>query len=64
MKERIYDVIKWGLIVIIAVMAFYITNRYIIVTNAQGIAYRMDKMTGQVWLVTVTKLRIIEQGGI
>jgi len=60
MKERIYDVIKWGLIVIIAVMAFYITNRYIIVTNAQGIAYRMDKMTGQVWLVTVTKLRIIE----
>ena len=60
MKERIYDVIKWGLIVIIAVMAFYITNRHIIVTNDQGIAYRMDKMTGQVGLITLNEVRIIE----
>ncbi len=62
MKERIYDVIKWGLIVIIAVMAFYITNRYIIVTNAQGIAYRMDKMTGQISLITLNEVRIIKEG--
>lgn len=61
MKEKIYDVIKWGLIVIIAVVAFYITNRYIIVTNDQGIAYRMDKMTGQVSLITVTEVRIIKE---
>ena len=61
MKEKIYNVIKWGLIVIIAVVAFYITNRYIIVTNDQGIAYRMDKMTGQVSLITVTEVRIIKE---
>jgi hypothetical protein len=61
MKERIYDVIKWGLVIIIAAAAFYMTNRYIIVTNAQGIAYKMDKMTGQVWLVTVNTVRVIKE---
>jgi hypothetical protein len=61
MKERILDVIKWSLIIIIAVMAFYTTNHYIIVAGDKMTAYKMDIMTGQVWFVTPNEVRIVKE---
>jgi hypothetical protein len=55
MKERILDVIKWGLILVIAGGIFHffnIKNQYTIVSTAKGIAYKMKNRTGEVWLIS------------
>ena len=63
MKERLLGVIKWGLILVIA-GAVYLgvenkINRYFIVGAGQGAAYKIDKFTGQVFLVAGrTEIRV------
>ena len=63
MKERFLDVIKWGLILVIA-GAVYLgvqnkVNRYFIVGAGQGAAYKLDKFTGQVSFVAgKTEIRV------
>ena len=59
MKERLLDVMldvmKWGLILIVAGTVFYMSygyaNRYSIVGTGVGYAYKLNKRTGQVWFV-------------
>jgi hypothetical protein len=53
MKEKLLDVIKWGLIIIIAALAFLFSNRYTIVGADGGVAYKMNKITGQVYSLNV-----------
>jgi hypothetical protein len=51
MKEKLQEVIKWGLIIIIAALAFLFSNRYTIVGSGGNYAYKMDKLTGQVFFL-------------
>jgi hypothetical protein len=56
MRERLMDVMKWGLILIIAGVVFYLTytshNRYVLVGGGdRPYAYKMHKRTGQLWWV-------------
>jgi hypothetical protein len=59
MKERFLDVIKWGLILVIAGGVYLGVqnriNRYFIVGAGQGAAYKIDKMTGRVSFVAGKK---------
>jgi hypothetical protein len=51
MNERILNGIKWALLIILAVLAFNLTDRYMIVAGGTGAAYKIDKLTGQTWFV-------------
>jgi hypothetical protein len=59
MKEWTFDIIKWGLIVLIAALAFNFTNRYLIVGASPG-AYKIDKLTGQTWFVAGSKEVVVK----
>ena len=74
MKQIFLDVLKWGLIIIIA-GAVYCgidripfmgetqkpghenTSRYYMVSAGQGVAYKLDRQTGEVWMVIPTEIR-------
>ena len=68
MKERLLDVIKWGLIIIIAGAVCYGINqfkyksedsRYFLTGGGQGVAYKLDRQTGEVWLVTPNYIKYL-----
>jgi len=78
MKERFLDVIKWGLILVIAGGVYYgVDNvkhdektqqrvqedsyRYFLAGGGQGVAYKLDRKTGDVWLVTPAFSSIIQE---
>jgi hypothetical protein len=52
MKERFYDLVKWVLIILIAVLAFNFTNRYSIVSIEDPWAYKLDRASGKMWLIS------------
>ncbi|MBA7496699.1 hypothetical protein ES702_07308 [subsurface metagenome] len=48
MKERLLDVIKWGLILIIAGAVFYVVYPKYYFNNYKGLWTRGNKMTGKI----------------
>lgn len=59
MKERLLDVIKWGLILVIAGAVFYVVYpKYTFKGRQGGVWFRCNKMTGEVerWYHKGTKL--------
>jgi len=65
MKERFLDVIKWGLILIIAGAVFYaVCPKYVFGFNSSGIAFsRCNKITGQVEMYDMKQKRYEPFGG-
>jgi hypothetical protein len=78
MKERFLDVIKWGLILVIAGGVYYgLDNikrdektqqrtqtgsyRYFLAGGGQGVAYKLDRKTGEVWLVTPAFSKLVQE---
>jgi len=85
MKERFLDVIKWGLIILIAGAVLYwlgyldfagktkkqtpstlkqplsISSRYSLQGAGQGVAYKFDKETGEVWLVSSDSVTLLKE---
>ncbi len=55
MKERFLDVVKWGLILVIAGAVFYLVYPKYYFTDGKGPhipGFRCNKMTGQVEFIT------------
>jgi hypothetical protein len=49
MKERLLDIIKWGLIIIIAGAVYYaVSPKYFFMID-RGRTYKCNKLTGHVW---------------
>ena len=70
MKERIFDLIKWTVLILIAATFFHVVyekedvncdcKRYAI-SATEALAYRIDQCTGEVWLVTPNNMRPINK---
>ena len=68
MKERIFDLIKWTVLILIAASFFHGAyakedvncdcNRYAI-SATEKFSYKIDQCTGEVWLVTPDSMRPI-----
>jgi len=68
MKERIFDLIKWTVLIFIAATFFHVVyakedancdcKRYAI-SAAEKFSYKIDQCTGEVWLVTPDSIRPI-----
>ncbi len=55
MKRSITIILALVALAIILVYLFYNHNRYLMVTIASGVAYKMDKNTGKVWVMVFDK---------
>jgi len=59
MKERFLDIVKWSLIIVIAILAYSWINPYTII-GSQRVAYKMHRIMGKVWLIAGDKEMIVE----
>ena len=70
MKEKIFDLIKWTVLILIAATFFHVVyakenvdckcKRYAISAD-DGAAFRIDQYTGEVWIITPGSIRSISE---